>query len=363
MKPNTPLFRTSPRTGFSHASLRVAFAALAAWAALAGLPGCGQMQAQAVQSPPQRTAQDGTAPKQTIRDIQGLWVWRTADFESNDARISLIGFCKQWGYNRLLVQIHRQRTGDRNALLLPDALKDLIAKASEAGVAVEALDGGPDMAFAQHHERTLAQLDAIIAFNNTLPQGQRFIGVHYDIEPYTHADFKRDQASRDTIMQDLLVFYDKAKAKLVADGNGLLLAADIPFWYDNRVADDNHCIVTHQGQRKNLHEHIQDICDYIGVMSYRRHAQGSNSVTSLIQNELDYARKIGKTITPALETIELKEAQQISFYGQPASMYLNTLNELNTLLKNDPAFGGLLTHSYTGVKAILENAPAESQEK
>ena len=60
---------------------------------------------------------------QPIRGIVGLWVWRATDYESNAAREELIEFSKKWGYNRLLVQVHRQRSGDRNALLLPGNVK------------------------------------------------------------------------------------------------------------------------------------------------------------------------------------------------------------------------------------------------
>ena len=330
------------------------------WVTLAAVLALGwNMQAMG-QAAGSNDAATHAASHQPIKGIVGLWVWRATDYESKAAREELIDFAKKWGYNRLLVQVHRQRTGDRNALLLPDAYADLIARAADAGIAVEALDGGPQMGYAANHEKTLAQLDVILAFNNSLPQGKRLVGIHYDIEPYVHADFKGEQSARDTIMQDLLAFYDKAKARLAADGNGLTLASDIPFWYDNRTAPDNHCMVTHNGQRKNLHQHIQDICDYTGIMSYRRHAQGSNSVMTLIENELNYARSIGKPIAPALETIELKEAKQISFHGQPASEYINTLKELQSLLKDDPAFAGVLTHSYTGVKDLLKDATPQS---
>lgn len=359
MNKNTPLcvaMALPPACG----SVSQAKPSVILWLALAAVLALGwHVQAMG------QEAQAGEANKpagsaQPVSGIVGLWVWRTTDYESKAAREELIDFSKKWGYNRLLVQVHRQRTGDRNALLLPEAYADLIARAADAGIAVEALDGGPQMGYAENHEKTLAQLDVILAFNNTLPQGKRLVGIHYDIEPYIHADFKGEQSARDTIMQDLLVFYDKAKARLAQDGNGLTLASDIPFWYDNRTAPDNHCMVTHNGQRKNLHQHIQDICDYTGVMSYRRHAQGSNSVMTLIENELNYARSIGKPIAAALETIELKEAKQISFHGQPPADYINTRSELLSLLKDDPAFAGVLTHSYTGAKELLKDATPET---
>lgn len=295
-------------------------------------------------------ADDAKAQRAPIRGVQGLWVWRESSINTPQARQELLSFAKEHGYNRLLVQIHRSRETDRMALRLPAELTDLLTRASEMGIAVEALDGASDMAFASQHERTLKQLDVLLAFNRSLSQGKRFAGVHYDIEPYTHARWKESDASRQEVMVELLEFYQKARQKLDEDATGLLLSADIPAWYDR---GDRH-IVTFNGQTKNLHMHIQDVCDYIGIMSYRRHALGRNSVLDLVKDEMDYGRSIGKPVMPALETIELKEDQQISFFGLPVETFWEQHALVIENLKNDPAFGGVLTHSYDGLKRLIQ---------
>merc|ERR1711879_1081270 len=100
---------------------------------------------------------------------------------------------------------------------------------------------------------------------------------------------------------------------------------------------------TYNDQTKNFYQHILDVSDYIGIMSYRTKAQGSNGVLKHVQSELDYARKIGKTIVPALETIELKSSPTITFFGKPASEFWIEHNKVRQALADDPAFGGMFT--------------------
>jgi len=292
-----------------------------------------------------------------LRGVQGLWVWRESSINTPQARQELLNFAREHGFNRLLVQIHRVRETDRMAIRLPSELSDLLARASEMGIAIEALDGANDMAFASNHERTLKQLDILLEFNRSLPEGKRFVGMHYDIEPYTSQRWKESDASRQEVMVELLEFYQKARQKLDADGTGMLLSADIPAWYDR---GDRH-IVTFNGQTKNLHMHIQDVCDYIGIMSYRRHALGRNSVLELVKDEMDYGRSIGKTVMPALETIELKEDQQISFFGLPVEEFWKQHALVLENLKGDKAFGGVLTHSYDGLKRLIQEPAKPAQ--
>jgi hypothetical protein len=141
----------------------------------------------------------------------------------------------------------------------------------------------------------------------------------------------------------------------------MMLAFDIPFWYDNKTQPNDNCVLTYDGQEKNLYQHMLDVCDYIGIMSYRRNALGSNGVLQHIQAELDYARKIGKKITPALETIELKGTPTITFFGMPASAFWTQHNLIRQTLRNDPAFGGVLTHSYRGLQQLLTSPTSDGE--
>lgn len=324
---------------------------------VAGLLAFSALGSACAQAQPPAPAADTAAaqprPPQDPEGIQGMWVWQERWVNDAQQRADLVAFCEKWGINRLLVQIHLDKAHDAPTIKYPEGLASLIAQAAEHGIAVEALDGAADMAMQANQARTMRILDTILAFNATLPEGKRFAGIHYDIEPYIMPEWKAGGEQRQVIMHDLLSYYQQVREKLDREAPDFVLAADIPFWYDSKTSGDDSCMIEFNGQRKNLHQHIQDLCDYIGIMSYRRHAVGSNSVVQHVQAELDYAEQIGKTVCPALETIELKDVPQITFFGTSPAEFWTQHNLVRETLNDRPGFGGMLTHSYRGLRDLL----------
>lgn len=314
-----------------------------------------------------------TRPAATNRPatpIAGLWVWQPQYVRDLAEQDELLAFCQRQGFNRLLVQIPWKKGTAQVVHPKPDdvvkagsALNPeidhptefarLIAEAARRGIVVEALDGAPYMGDKVHWPETLATVDALLKFNAALPADARFVGIHWDIEPYVRPDWK-DNAARQTIMADYLQLLGDARRKLVDAGSAMTLSTDIPMWYDNKTAPDDNAIVAFNGVTKNFHEHIQDLTDYVGIMSYRQKALGSNSATSMSENELKYAEKIGKFVCPAFETIELKETPQITFFGQTAEKFTTERKALTDAWKDRPGFGGMFFHQYPTVKVLLE---------
>ncbi|WP_428387026.1 hypothetical protein [Mucisphaera sp.] len=295
------------------------------------------------------------------RPIQGLWVWHHEWYVDDAYRAEMFRFAQEHGYNLLMVQVHLDESSGRPELAYPNEFRTLIIEAAELGISVEALDGEKDMAMQRNWPRTFAILDLILDFNASLPEGSKLAGIHYDIEPYIKPEWRESQAVRDQIMLDLLAYFDQAKARIEASQQNLTLAADIPFWYDSKTEEGDSCIITYRGETKNLHKHIQDICDYIGIMSYRQRAVGPNSVTSVVENELAYAEEIGKFILASLETVELTDTPQITFYGMSPEAFWNTHHEVVRTLEGRPGFGGMLSHSYRGMRDLHGMSPFQRQ--
>ncbi|MEQ9460883.1 MAG: hypothetical protein RIG82_08020 [Phycisphaeraceae bacterium] len=291
------------------------------------------------------------------RPIQGLWVWHSEWYVDDDYRAEMLQFAQDHHYNLLMVQVHLNESSGKPELEFPAEFRTLIIEASELGISVEALDGAKDMAMQRNWPRTFAILDLILDFNASLPEGSKLAGIHYDIEPYIKPAWRESQAVRNQIMLDLLAYFDQAKARIEASQQNLTLAADIPFWYDSKTEEGDSCIITYRGETKNLHKHIQDLCDYIGIMSYRQRATGSNSVTSVVENELDYAEEIGKFILASLETVELTDTPQITFYSLGPDAFWDTHHEVVRTLEGRPGFGGMLSHSYRGMRDLHGMSP------
>lgn len=278
----------------------------------------------------------------------GLWVWRRESVLEADARKALVGFCGRHGINRLLVQVRFE--GEPGALKFADggAFRDLLKRTSEAGIAVEALEGAHDMGLEARRGETLERLDAILAFQSTLPSGARLAGVHYDIEPYLNPRWKA--GDKQGVMRETLETFAKIREKVTAD-SGLTLAHDIPAFYDRH---EEALAIDFHGETKNFHQHIQDLSDYVGVMSYRRKALGPNGIVELCAAEIAYGEKIGKRVYPSMETGKLSDEAHISFYGSDAETFLGELKAVQEAQKDSPAFGGVLLHHYNALKDLLE---------
>ncbi len=324
---------------------------------VAGLASAGFLAGGAFAPSPARGAERAPAKAaqgKQVRGVSALWVWRAASVNTPEARAALVGFAAKNGFNRLFVQV-RFEPGSVKAgkavVANQDMWKELITLAGEKGIMIEALDGDPTMARAANHAETLGKLEAMLAMNKALPEGAKLAGIHYDIEPYTAPAWKT--AERTDVMKEFLDFFHAARKKIDEQAPGATLSADIPFWYDNKTAEGDTCVLEYAGKTKNFHEHIQDVTDYIGVMSYRRKVSGPNSVTAVVENELAYAAKIGKTVCPALETGALKETPTITFSGLPTEDFWNAKKEVGEKLAENPAYGGILVHSYENLKTYL----------
>lgn len=289
-------------------------------------------------------------------DEMGLWVWRRQSVSDDEARKELIDFCKQQGITRLLIQVRFEGEGKERQFADADEFRDLLKRASKAGVAIEALDGAHDMGLEERRADTLERLDAILAFQKALPAKARFAGVHYDIEPYLNPRWR--SGDEKGVARETLETMAEIRARITPE-TGLTLAYDIPAWYDAR---GDGLAVEFQGATKNFHEHIQDLSDYIGVMSYRRTATGPNSILEISSGELAYGAKIGKKVYPAMETKELRgEEKTITFYGMGGEAFLKELREVRKVGARSPAYGGVFIHHYDSLKELLSDSADKNE--
>ena len=137
----------------------------------------------------------------------------------------------------------------------------------------------------------------------------------------------------------------------------MALAASIPFWYDQKTGNDDSCVLAYGGQRKNFHEHIQDLTDYVAIMSYRRHATGDDSIGHHIEVERAYAEWIGRRVCAGLETLEIKDRPEVSFHGLPPSEFWFQKEKIDQALGDRGGFGGVIVHSYETFRPYLSTQP------
>jgi hypothetical protein len=285
----------------------------------------------------------------------GMWVWSRSACSTRDARQKLVHFSLKHHITHLDVHTRMSRDKEKPALQNAEALRDLILLAGQYHITTAILRGDPKMFFSENHDRALRELRAIIAFSKTLPAHSGFEGIKYDVEPYLTKEWKLKEESRKEIMRDYLAFLRKARSVLGEEAPHLWLAADTPFWWDN-----DEFILEFEGRRKRFSEHVQDLTDFITIMSYRRSSQ---EVLKCVAGERKYARRIRKVIIPSLETVELKKTPNLSFWGAPAEEFWKVVPELLETAKGDPAVGGLMIHCYRSLAEKLNQGCSPTGEK
>jgi hypothetical protein len=280
----------------------------------------------------------------------GMWVWSESSFSTPQARQRLIGFCLKHGIRHLDVYTRISQDPDQPTLPDAEALRDFILAAGRHHITIASLRGHPKMFFPENQEQALRELQALIAFSRTLPEDALFKGIKYDVEPYCSKEWKTDKTNHQAMMRDYLFFLRRARTLLAEKAPGLWLAVDTPFWWDK-----DEYRLEFEGTTKRVSEHIQDLTDYIVIMSYRR---STRSVLSCVEDERRYARRIRKVIFPSLETVRLKQDPEISFWGLPQRQVWETVSQLLENVKGDPAVGGVMIHCYRSLSEKLnEDTP------
>ncbi len=282
----------------------------------------------------------------------GMWVWSNASYSTPEARQQLVDFCVKHRIRHLDLHVRMSRNGGEPILQDAEALKDLILLAGQYNITTAALRGHPKMFFSKNHERSLRELRALIAFSETLPEDAPFKGIKYDVEPYCAKDWKAEGTTLGGAMRDYLAFLHKARSVLHKEAPRLWLAADVPFWWDK-----DEFVLDFEGEKKRYNEHVQDLTDFIVIMSYRRSA---HEVLDSVESERKYAKRIRKVIYPSLETIKLEQDPHVSFWGLPNEELWKVVPQLMEAARGDPAIGGVMIHCYRGlVDKFGKVAPSE----
>ena len=201
---------------------------------------------------------------------RALWIWdpsKLLAFQSE--RDDLFELCRELNLSTLWIQV---APDDDGHLEHASEWRLLIAQAADHGVAIHALHGQPEWAISKNHGEPRAILETIIRFNNTSTEKERFVGVHYDIEPYILPEWhSRDR--RADLLQQYLALLDVLATR--AKQAGLRFGVDIPFWWDLPDPEEAGVSITEvnfRGTTKSTTRHLVDMLDNIGLMNYRDRA-------------------------------------------------------------------------------------------
>lgn len=163
-----------------------------------------------------------------------------------------------------------------------------------------------------------------IAYQNAYKN--KFEGIHMDIEPHQHPEFKSRR-------QELITKYVELVIALNNKYKDIKLEYDIPFWLDDKVTIDS---IT-----KPAYEFVIDNSSKVTVMSYRDSAE---KIYDVAKEEIEYAKVNNKILNLSVETSQ-NEDDIVTFYEEGKDYMMNELSKLRDMIPKN--FGIAIHHIKT----------------
>jgi hypothetical protein len=264
-----------------------------------------------------------------------LWVWNTRQIiDQPEWRDSLRSVTLQFRINTLFLYLSYDISdnGDTVVLYKRDSLISLLSWARSQSLSVHALAGEPEWALRPNHNRPLAFAREVIALHKETGMPD---GIQFDIEPYLLLPFSVPQTKKQLISDWINGVWKTGK--LIREESSLIYGIAVPFWMEDTI--------TIEKMTMPIGKHLSFLTDYLAIMAYRSKAEGSASVISFSEKELEWAQAAHRKIYIGIETIRL---------GGSTTNYLCEVDPLLFSEKIDKTFGDYEDYRFRRKKITVE---------
>lgn len=211
--------------------------------------------------------------KLATRPILASWVWQPEDWQKNP--VEILAWATSMQLNRLYLQLDIAA----GEVAHPELLGTFLTEAADAGIAVFAVEGDPQMVRGDGRTNALARTSAISRFQDAAMPNGRLAGIQYDIEPYISPAYAFD---RQAIWKDWS--YTLEELHRLWRSN---IEVVVPFWLIDDV-DGRDAI-----------ERIQSFVSSFTVMAYRT---SDEAIVEASEPWLNFGVLHGVNIIIALES-------------------------------------------------------------
>lgn len=167
---------------------------------------------------------------------------------------------------------------------------------------------------------------------------RRLKGVVLDIEPYVLNG--GDEAKDYAVYLQLLDEGRREVSRL-----GLKLNIVVPFWYDKLPIEGSE-------KTEGLLNHVMKLADEVTVMAYRNRIEGTNGIYALIREELIINAYLQHKLIIALETLQSKEGNHVTYAKMEKADVLNTIESLSEMPLFQFSIVGFAVHDWDGWSAL-----------
>jgi hypothetical protein len=224
-------------------------------------------------------------PTRSIGELRGggAWAWQPELWKKGGD--ALIAAAAARGLSRLYVTLEIEGRQVRHR----EALARFVAAAGERGIAIEAVEGDPQMVLEGGLASAVDRARAIARYQRSAGRGARLAGIQYDIEPYVLAEWGLAPADHDGWAAAV-----RALTRAVGEPIHLVL----PFWVGNEQAGERFL------------EKIEGSVSGVTAMAYRTDPA---SLTSAAEPLLYWGVATGKPVRLALEMGPVGEEEEEIF--------------------------------------------------
>jgi len=297
------------------------------------------------------------------RPVRGLWIWEGRDMITRKSEQDrLLAEAASLNLTDIYLAL---RTADYRDL--KDKLSTFVTRMSAAGVQVWGLDGSRGFFNDVDGPAALyAHVDALVAYNDSVPESARFTGFQTDNEPQDLPDFPphfhsglpdsqltpTQAAEREALLLDWLAIqtrvYDTMKS------NGLRTGGAMVFFTENHYGEPLR--ITHNGVRASIGHFMMGVTDDYVVMSYNT---DPINAAGRVAAQAAFASKLPADVRPrviaAMETNPGVGAT-ISYGDTPGKQsraaVLADMATISRQLEIYPAFAGVSLHAWRGWQAL-----------
>ena len=287
---------------------------------------------------------------------RAMWVYETEKMqESAEAREELFQFCAARKVTDLFWQMHFRREPKTGTFEIGNAsaLSAFLSEAHKHRLRIHALAGDPAHTLTKNHDRVLARVDALIAFNQGPAKDAPFAGLHLDIEPHALPEWKTaTDAEKCALLTQLVELNAKVVEKIRAESPALLYGTDITFWLDKTNADGAAAYpVTFRGVTKDATRHLLDMGIDVALMSYRGTADGENGIIAIVERAVTYADTAKGRVFVGVKMADIGPKME-SFFGRSESEMNAELKKIDATYATHRGYAGIAFFMYSAFKAM-----------
>ncbi|USG66901.1 hypothetical protein NDK47_06280 [Brevibacillus ruminantium] len=255
--------------------------------------------------------------------LKATWIWNTALITEDPERI--LAFADQQGVNRIYLHIDRKEVPRH-------AYQAFISEAKARKIQVDALAGDPAWSLVSRQDSIAAFVEWVHAYNRSVSSEERFTGIHVDIEPHVHPNWRQEQ---EKVKNEWLTNMELVIRETKKDPN-LEVSADIPFW-TNQLTDR---------ESESVSQWLLGALDHVTLMAYRDHVEGRNGVLDISSHILAEAGHSRQKVVIGLNVLESREGGRTTFYEEDTGHLQQQLDILERRMKKYPAYAGFAIHDY-----------------